>query len=97
VKRRRIWFSARDPVRIRKRIVLETETHWLVTVRGHSTVARCPGCEQDVEMIAVACAEDPGDGASRNRIAKSGHFAVTNDGKLLVCRRWLCDHRAEVS
>ncbi len=25
----------------------------------------------------------------RQRIANSGHFAVTNDEKLWVCRRWL--------
>jgi hypothetical protein len=83
-------------VRIRKRIVSETETRRLVTVRGHSTVAWCPGCEQGVEMIAVECADGlPGDRALRNRIVQSGHFAVTNDGKLCVCCRWLCDHPAE--
>ena len=83
-------------MRIRKRIVSETETHRVVTARGQSIIARCPGCEQDVEMVGVEFAEAfPGGRALRQRIAKGGHFAVTNDGKLRVCRRWLCDHSGE--
>jgi hypothetical protein len=83
-------------VRIRKRIVSETETHRLVTVRGQSIVAWCPGCEQEVEMVVVECAEQlPGSRALRKRIAKSGHFAVTHDETLWVCRRWWCDHSGE--
>jgi hypothetical protein len=75
---------------IRRRTVSETETHRVMTMRGHSIVAWCRGCEQEVEMVAVECAEKlPGAGVPRQHIAKSGHFAVTNDEKLWVCRRWL--------
>jgi hypothetical protein len=79
---------------IRKRTVSETETHRLVTVRGHSIVAWCHGCENEVEMVAVECADEFLGSRSlslRQRITKSGHFRVTNDEKLWVCRRWLCD------
>ena len=78
---------------IRKRTVSETETHRLVTVRGHSILAWCRGCEQEVEMVAVERAEELLGARSpslRQRIGNSGHFAVTSDEKLWVCRRWLC-------
>jgi hypothetical protein len=26
----------------------------------------------------------------RQRVAKSGHFVVTNDKEMWVCRQWLC-------
>jgi hypothetical protein len=62
-------------------------------MRGHSILAWCRGCEREVEIVAVECAEELLGCRSpslRQRIAKSGHFAVTNDEKLWVCRRWLC-------
>jgi hypothetical protein len=44
-------------------------------------------------MVTVECAEELL-GASapslRQHIENSGHFAVTSDEKLWVCRRWLC-------
>jgi hypothetical protein len=79
-------------MRIRKRTVSETETHRVLTMRGHSIFAWCGGCEQGVEMVAVECAEKflgPGVPSPREHIAKSGHFAVTKDKKLWVCHRWL--------
>jgi hypothetical protein len=80
-------------MRIRKRTVSETETHRVLTMRGPSIVTWCGGCEQEVEMVAVECAEKllgPGITSPRQHIAKSGHFAVTKDERLWVCRRWLC-------
>ena len=80
-------------MRVRKRTVSQTETHRVVSVRGHSIVAWCRACEQEVEMVTVECAEELL-GASapslRQHIENSGHFAVTSDEKLWVCRRWLC-------
>jgi hypothetical protein len=76
---------------IRKRTVSETETHRLVTVRGHSILAWCRGCEQEVEMVALERAEEILGAMSpslRQRIGNSGHFAAA-DEKLWVCRRWL--------
>jgi hypothetical protein len=84
-------------VRIRKRTISETETHRIVTVRGHSIFAWCEGCQQEVEMVAVEGAEElPGvqSPSLRQHIAKSGHSAVTKDQKLWVCRRWLCHPRS---
>jgi hypothetical protein len=83
-------------MRIRKRTVSETETHRLVTMRGHSIVAWCRGCEQEVAMVALECAEKflgAGVPSLRQHIAKSAHFAVTDDKKLWVCCRWLCQLR----
>ena len=79
-------------MQIRKRTVSETETHRLVTVRGHSIVAWCRGCEQEVEMVALERAEEilgAMSPALRQRIGNGGHFAAA-DEKLWVCRRWLC-------
>jgi hypothetical protein len=67
-----------------------------MTMRGHSIVAWCRGCEQEVEMVAVECAEEflgAGVPSPRQLIAKCGHFAVTNDEKLWVCRRWSSGRR----
>jgi hypothetical protein len=79
-------------VRIRKRTVSETETHRVVTVRRDSILAWCRGCEEEVEMVAVGRAEElPGATVPslRQRIGNSGHFALTRDETLWVCRRWL--------
>jgi hypothetical protein len=80
-------------VSIRKRTVSETETHRILTVRGHSILAWCRGCEQEVEMVAVECAErlfGSGVPSLRQRIGNNGgHFALTSDEKLWVCCRWL--------
>ena len=80
-------------MRIRKRTVSETETHRLVTVRGHSIVAWCGGCEQEVEMVSMEGVEQFLGATSpslRQRASKSGHFAVTNGKEMWVCCKWLC-------
>ena len=71
---------------IRRRTVSETETHRLVTVRGHSILAWCQGCEQEVEMVAVERAED---------LLGATVPSLRQREKLWVCRRWLRHPRGE--
>lgn len=73
---------------IRKRTVSETETHRLVTIRGHSIPARRHGYEQEVEIVEVHRAEEllgQSVPSLRQRIGNSGQGvaqqAPRNNGK----------------